>query len=126
MPITAVLVDDDEDLSQVLIPVLEDFADVNVVEVAHTPVEALALMAKYELDWQLLILDIDLRNGSGLDVLNACSHRLPHQLIIVLTNLSTPQVRSRCLSLGVDAVFDKTAEIDAFLKHCQSLKRHGP
>ncbi|MDB5870264.1 MAG: hypothetical protein JWP96_2596 [Polaromonas sp.] len=122
MAITAVLVDDDEGLSECLIPVLKNLTDVQVVEVAQTPADAIGLMAKYEDDWQLLILDIDLRNGSGLSVLEACRKRLPHQEVFVLTNMATDQVRSRCLGLGVDAVFDKTTELDKFFERCKSIK----
>jgi len=123
MSIIAVLVDDDERLGQALIPMLQQRAGVHVVGMAHTPVEALGLMARYEHDWQLLILDMNLRNGSGLDVLQAGAKRLPHQEVIVLSNFCTPQVRARCLSLGVDAVFDKTTEIDLFFEHCKALEK---
>jgi DNA-binding response OmpR family regulator len=43
-----------------------------VLDVAQTPADAISLIAKHELDWQLLILDIDLRNGSGFDVMKTC------------------------------------------------------
>lgn len=122
MAIIAVLVDDDEGLCECLIPVLKDLTDVRVVEVAQTPADAMSLMARYEQDWQLLILDIDLRNGSGLSVLEICQKRLAHQEVFVLTNMSSPYVRSRCLALGVDAVFDKTTELDKFFERCKKLK----
>lgn len=72
MAILAVLVDDDEGLCECLIPVLKDLTDVRVLDVAQTPADAISLMAKYEQEWQLLILDIDLRNGTGFDVLETC------------------------------------------------------
>lgn len=96
MAITAVLVDDDEGLCECLMPVLHDLADVQVVDVAQTPADAIGLMAKHEKDWELLILDINLRNGSGLAVLDACRKRLAHQEVFVLTNMATGQVRKRC------------------------------
>lgn len=120
--IKAVLVDDDKGLRDCLITVLEELTDVRVVGVAQTPAEAVGLMARYEQDWQLFIVDIDLRNGSGLSVLEACRHRAPEQIVIVLTNLATPQVRERCRRLGVDAVFDKAKELDKFFERCKALK----
>jgi DNA-binding NarL/FixJ family response regulator len=122
MAITTVLVDDDEGLCECLIPVLHDLTDVQVVDVAQTPADAIGLMARHEKDWALLILDIDLRNGSGLAVLNACQKRLAHQEVFVLTNMATDQVRSRCHEFGVDAVFDKTTEMDKFFERCKNLK----
>jgi DNA-binding NarL/FixJ family response regulator len=122
MVILAVLVDDDEGLCECLIPVLKDLTNVQVIDVAQTPTDAISLIAKYELDWELLILDIDLRNGSGLDVMTSCQKRLPHQHVFVLTNMSTPFIRGRCHDLGVDAVFDKTTELDKFFDHCKNFK----
>jgi len=126
MTITAVLVDDDEGLSECLIPVLQDLTDVQVVDVAQTPADAIGIMAKYEADWQLLILDINLRNGSGLSILEACQKRLPHQEIFVLTNMATDQVRNRCHAFGIDAVFDKTTELNKFFERCKRLKAAFP
>lgn len=126
MAITTVLVDDDEGLCECLIPVLHDLTDVHVVDVAQTPADAIGLMAKHEKDWELLILDIDLRNGSGLAVLDACRKRLAHQEVFVLTNMATAQVRKRCHDFGVDAVFDKTAELDKFFERCKHLKKPSP
>ena len=122
MTINAVLVDDDEGMCECLIEVLKDLTDVQVVEVAQTPADAIRLMAKYEEDWQLLILDIDLRNGNGINVLYACKKRLPHQEVFVLTNFAASYVRDRCLELGVNAVFDKTTELDKFFERCKNLK----
>lgn len=126
MAITAVLVDDDEALCECLIPVLHDLTDVQVVDVAQTPADAIGLMAKHEKDWKLLILDINLRNGSGLAVLNACQKRLAHQEVFVLTNMATSQVRRRCHDFGVDAVFDKATELDKFFERCKNLKQASP
>lgn len=122
MAITTVLVDDDQGLCECLTLVLKNLTDVQVVDVAQTPAEAISLLAKYEETWQLLILDIDLRNGSGLSVLETCQKRLPYQEVFVLTNMSTRYVRSRCHDLGVDAVFDKTTELDKFFERCKHLK----
>jgi DNA-binding NarL/FixJ family response regulator len=122
MFIFAVLVDDDDDFCECLLLVLKELANVQVVEVAQTPVDAISLMTKYEKDWQLLILDIDLRGGNGIDVLQSYPKRLPHQTIFVLTNFANNSyVRNRCLELGVDAVFDKTTELDKFFEHCKNL-----
>jgi len=125
MSIFAVLVDDDDGFCECLLLVLKDMANVQVVEVAQTPADAISVMAKYEKQWQLLILDIDLRNGNGIDVLQAYRKRLPHQAVFVLTNFANSYVRNRCLELGVDAVFDKTTELDQFFERCKNL-RTGP
>ena len=53
-----------------------------------------------------------------MGVLAACRSRQPHQRVVVLSNYATPDVRVRCAQLGVDAVFDKSNEIDALVDYC--------
>ena len=38
--------------------------------------------------------------------------------MVVLSNYPTSEVRLRCAQLGVDAVFDKSTEIDALVNYC--------
>jgi hypothetical protein len=38
--------------------------------------------------------------------------------MVVFSNYATREIRSRCAQLGVDAVFDKSTEIDALLAYC--------
>ena len=54
----------------------------------------------------------------GFRVLAACRTRRPGQKMVVLSNYATPDVRMRCAQLGVDAVFDKSNEIDALVDYC--------
>ena len=44
--------------------------------------------------------------------------------MVVLSNYATPDVRMRCAQLGVDAVFDKSNEIDALVDYC--VHHSGP
>jgi hypothetical protein len=37
---------------------------------------------------------------------------------VVLSNYATADIRQRCTQLGVDAVFDKSNEIDALVDYC--------
>jgi ActR/RegA family two-component response regulator len=66
----------------------------------------------------LAIVDLFLKQGSGLGVLAACRDRHPRQKMVVLSNYATLDIRQRCAQLGVDAVFDKSNEIDALVDYC--------
>lgn len=68
--------------------------------------------------WDLAIVDLFLRQGSGLGILAACRDRTARQKMVVLSNYATPDVRVRCARTGVDAVFDKSNEIDALVEYC--------
>jgi len=70
---------------------------------------------------QVLILDIQMPGGSGLDVLSYISHTQKSILVLVLTNHSTHYYKDRCLSAGADHFFDKSEEFMKVIELCSSL-----
>ncbi|MDH6590568.1 DNA-binding NarL/FixJ family response regulator [Variovorax sp. TBS-050B] len=117
MPLTTILVEDSQTIRENLIPALEELAGVHIVACAETAQEAIAAFARHA-SWQLAIVDLFLKEGSGLTVLRACEGRREDQHAVVLTNYLTDEMRRRCLALGADAAFDKSTELDAFFAHC--------
>ena len=120
MPSITILVEDSNRIREVLIPSMEELGSMQVVAVAETVDEATAALALHGAEWQVAVVDLFLRQGSGLDVLRACRDRLPHQRVVILTNYATAEIRNRCLDMGADAVFDKSTELDAFFDLCAS------
>jgi DNA-binding NarL/FixJ family response regulator len=61
--------------------------------------------------WDAMVLDLQLRHGTGLGVLRALiSKRPPNTKVIVLTNYAFPQYRAKSMALGADYFFDKARE----------------
>ena len=64
----------------------------------------------------ILVLDIRMPGGSGIDVLkfleNQTESKNRPSLIIVYTNYSYPQYFDECYRLGADYCFDKSADIE--------------
>jgi DNA-binding NarL/FixJ family response regulator len=120
IPSVTVLVEDSGKIREVLIPSMEELGNMQVVAIAETVDEALAAFALHAGTWQVAVVDLFLREGSGLDVLRACETRGPGQRVVVLTNYATAEIRRRCLALGANAVFDKSTELDAFFDLCAS------
>ena len=58
----------------------------------------------------VLLLDIQLEDGSGLDVLKAVKPRCDGLRVIVLTNFASAQYRQASLAAGADAFLDKSEE----------------
>ena len=87
---------------------------------AETASEAIAALDRHKQDWDLAIVDLFLKEGSGLGVLRAAQDRSPHQHMLVLTNYPTAEIRRRCRELGADGVFDKSTELEAFFDLCRS------
>lgn len=57
-----------------------------------------------------LILDLQLEDGSGLEVLKAVRPDSPALHVAVLTNYSTDQHRRACMSAGAEFFLDKSSE----------------
>jgi DNA-binding NarL/FixJ family response regulator len=89
-----------------------------VVGFAETEDHAREWLLGQDNAWDLAIVDLFLKQGSGLGVLQACQGRKPGQKVVVLSNYATPDIRRRCAEFGVDAVFDKSNEIDALVDFC--------
>ncbi len=118
MKLRTYIVEDNATIRENLIGTLEELAEVQTVGSAATEAEGKAWLTAHASQWDLAIVDLFLRQGSGLGVLAACRDRTSEQKMVVLSNYATPDVRMRCAQLGVDAVFDKSNEIDALVDYC--------
>ena len=112
------IVEDNPTIRENLIGTLEELACVIAVGTAETENDGKAWLNANPQDWDLAIVDLFLKQGSGLGVLAACQNRLSTQKMVVLSNYATADIRQRCAQLGVDAVFDKSNEIDALVDYC--------
>ena len=120
MVLKAILVDDSVKIRETLVPALEELAGLLVVATAESAKEAVAAMNAYP-EWDVMIVDMFLKEGSGLEVLNTSRNRETWKKVIVLTNYATRQIRERSMALGADGVFDKSTELDDFFVFCTSL-----
>jgi len=74
----------------------------------HDAVEALGSTS-----WDALVLDLQLRHGTGFGVLRAIGKSRPEGAkIVVLTTYAIPMLRDRSLALGADAFMDKAHEYE--------------
>lgn len=118
MRLKTYLVEDNPTIRENLIATLEELVNIETIGATETENEAKAWLLANPHDWDLAILDLFLKQGSGLGVLAACRDRKPSQKVVVLSNYATTDIRHRCAQLGVDAVFDKSNEIDALVEYC--------
>lgn len=118
MALRTYIVEDNPTIRENLVATLEELADIQAVGSAETENEGKAWLTENGQQWDLAIVDLFLKQGSGLGILHACKDRTPRQKLVVLSNYATPDIRKRCAQLGVDAVFDKSNEIDALIDFC--------
>ena len=120
MQLTTYIVEDNATIRENLVDTLEELASVVPLGWAETERDAKAWLAA-NAGWDLVIVDLFLKQGSGLGVLEACQQRESGQRVVVLSNYVTPDMRRRCAQLNADAVFDKSNEIDALVEYCIAL-----
>ena len=121
MTLKTFFVEDNATIRENLIETLLELSNVEPLGYAETEAEGTAWLTDGHNDWDLAIVDLFLRQGSGLGVVAACQNRKPGQRVIVLSNYATLDVRQRCTELGVDAVFDKSNEIESLLDFCMEM-----
>jgi DNA-binding NarL/FixJ family response regulator len=115
------IIEDNATIRENLIGTLEELASVKALGWAETENDAKGWLGRHGNEWDLAIVDLFLKQGSGLGVLEACQGRPRGQRVVVLSNYATADMRKRCTQLGADAVFDKSNEIDALIDYCVEL-----
>jgi two-component system, OmpR family, response regulator len=120
MTFRAYIVEDSSTIRENLVETLKELAQVEPVGTTESEHEARRWLAQN--DWDLAVIDLFLREGSGMNVLDACRRRRPGQRVVVLSNHSSRDVRWRCMQLGADAVFDKSTELELLVDYCARLK----
>lgn len=124
MAIRVFLVEDNAVIRDSLIEALADILHVEVVGWAED--EGAAISSMRTRDWDVALVDLFLKQGSGLGVARAFSGRGPAQQLFVVTNYATADMRRRCSELGADALFDKSVELDALVEAIGARAADGP
>lgn len=123
-PLKVLLIEDSAVIRESLTEALDSTGMLQVVGVAETADDAVRTLKEGSFD--AVIVDIQLRRGSGMDVL-AYLHEaglLPHLLAIVLTNYALATYRKRCMQLGVKYFFDKSLEFDRVIEVLDEFASH--
>jgi len=119
-PLKTYLVEDSAVIRESLIAALEELGPIEVVGTAEDEACAVQWLTQGN-QFDLVIVDIFLKGGSGLGVLRAANALAPRRNMVVLSNYATPDMRRKCLELGADRVFDKSNEIEALVHYCARL-----
>ena len=118
MQLAVFVVEDNADIQENLVSALEELTCVKVVGTSVSEDGAMAWIAQNPMGWDMVSVDLFLKGGSGIRLVQRVQRARPEQKIIVFSNYVNAAVRKRCAQLGVDAVFDKSTEIDALVDYC--------
>jgi DNA-binding NarL/FixJ family response regulator len=120
-PLRILIADDSAPVAEMLKELLEDPGRVEVVGSADSEEAVLEAMRRDRPD--VVILDLQLRTGSGTDVIRAlrADPGMSAVKILVTSNHVSPQLRAGCLQLGADGYFDKVKELQALVAAVAAL-----
>jgi DNA-binding NarL/FixJ family response regulator len=122
MTLRTYLIEDDADSRDTLTAMLQQqLPGLEIVGFGDNERSVTHWLSTNDRGWDLAIVDLQLREGSGYAALRWCGTRLPEQRVVVLSAMVTDEVRARCLAERADAVFDKTSELDRLVAFCRSL-----
>lgn len=113
------IADDSEVLVQRLVARLAELGGIDIVGRARNVAEAAEAVRSLKPD--VVILDISMPGGSGIDVLEGMKKDRETSMVIVLTNYSDSQYRKKCRQLGARFFFDKSAEFEKVAPALQDL-----
>lgn len=113
------LIEDSRILRERLRSMIDAIANADLVAETDNEGDALVYLAKHCPD--IAVLDIRLKSGSGLSVLEHIKAICPATIITVLTNCGQVEYRTKCMALGAHYFFDKTRDIESFEKLLHDL-----
>ena len=115
------IVEDNEVIRDSLIATLEELTPVKVVGTSDNEITATQWLSDRHAPTDLVIVDMFLRDGTGLGVLRYAQSQHYHPVFVVLSNYATADMRRKCLEAGALRVFDKSQEIDELMVYCNAL-----
>ncbi|MFI5446876.1 response regulator transcription factor [Polaromonas sp. UC242_47] len=118
----SVFLADDSALIRNRVAVMLGAQAMNIVGQAETPQGAIDGILAAQPD--VVVLDVQLDGGSGLQVLRAVRRALPDIAFVVFSNNSGPAYRKRYLAEGADSFLDKNSEFAQLAQAVLNAVRH--
>ncbi|HEY9097408.1 MAG TPA: response regulator [Thiobacillus sp.] len=116
------LIEDSALLQELLMDMFSELEGVEFCGCADGETEALQKLAELPID--LVVIDIELKQGSGIGVLDALqtdSGQYGSPRKVVLTNFAHQSMRQRCEHFGMDAFFDKSLDVSQLMDYVADM-----
>ncbi|MFH0758226.1 MAG: response regulator transcription factor [Bacteroidota bacterium] len=114
-----IIVDDSKVMRERIINMISPIHGVDISAEARSSGEAIELLEKLKPD--VMILDIRMPDGCGLEVLKYTQEKQIPVVKIVITNYPLIQYRKKCMELGSDFFYDKSTEFEEVYKVIEKL-----
>jgi len=107
-PMNIFVAENTPEIRKRIVAMVQTIAGINVIGEAESVSEAIDGVLGSTAD--ALLLDLQLKDGTGLKVLARVKQVRPELHVIVLTNMVASQYRESCLSAGAEFCLDKSRE----------------
>ncbi|MDQ3687733.1 MAG: response regulator transcription factor [Acidobacteriota bacterium] len=110
-----VLIADDSSLvRERLCAALSEIEGIEIV--GQTPDAQIIVDFVRRLSPEVVVMDIRLRGGNGIDALRTIKRGVPAPIVLVFTNYAHAEYREKCMDAGADFFFAKSSEFKVMLK----------
>lgn len=121
-----VLIEDSPLLQEMVAEELGNIETVKLAGIADGQAEALDLIENQQPD--LVIIDLELAEGTGIGVLESLSNetgRYGSPQKVIFTNHTSSRLKSLCVQFGLDGYFDKSYQFEELTDYIHKLARAG-
>lgn len=122
--LTVLLIEDSSLLAERIMEVLSEMDSVISMGVVST--ESAAIDAINQLQPDVILLDLRLKEGTGFSVMRHIKHISKQPIVVVITNYALPQYRSEATALGAQYFLDKSEEFDSIPALLAGLQMEQP
>jgi len=121
--IKVIIVDDHPVVRRGLKEIIEDEPDMKIVGEAKDAMECFSLVRKTDCD--LVLLDINLPDRSGIDVLNQLKYEKPNLSVLILSVLPEDQYALRLIKAGASGYLMKESALTELVKAIRKVNSGG-
>ena len=118
------IADDSKIVRERLTTLLSELKDVEVIGYAGDVPDSIDAIRR--LEPEVVVLDIRMPGGSGIDVLEQIKKKSNSPVFIVLTNYPYPAYRKKCMEAGADFFLCKSTQFDQVSEIIRSLQQPPP
>lgn len=113
------IVEDSDLILKRLISTLEEDLSNTKISAVLNGTDALAAMQAFRPEF--VLLDINLPDINGIDLLRTIRSSYPDTSVIMLTNHSATHTRTTCMNAGANAFYDKSKEFQLAVEYVKHL-----
>ena len=117
------VVDDSALLRERLVSMISELPEIAKIDQAQNASQALNSVQKLNPD--VVILDIRLSEGNGIEILQKIKKENSAPITIMFTNFPYPQYRKKCKESGADFFFDKSTEFHKITRVLNKIIRES-